>query len=154
MNSNKELHTDSGSTYKSFLIWFPNTKFSYNPFTSIRVATCTRPRDVNRKTSHVFTQWFQTRLFEIHIEGRTFTDNNANPLFWRVLLTYLHNFVPHTSVISHSRSALTHDNSYGQPYTANQVLHNTLGLQSFQIVRLPKGPNIPYCSSLFKEIFK
>jgi len=35
MNGNKEAHTDGGSTYKSFLIRFPNTKFSYNPFTSI-----------------------------------------------------------------------------------------------------------------------
>jgi len=65
--------TDGGSTYKSILIRFPNTKFSYNPFTSIRVATYTRPRDVNRKTTYVFTQWFQIRLFDIHIEAPTFT---------------------------------------------------------------------------------
>jgi hypothetical protein len=90
MNSNKEVHTDGGSTYKSFLIRFPNTKFVYNPFTSIRVATCTRPTDVNRKTSYVFTQWFQIRLFDIHIEAPTFTSNHTNPLFWRVLLTDLH----------------------------------------------------------------
>jgi len=33
MNSNKEVHTDGGSIYKSFILRFPNTKFSYNPFT-------------------------------------------------------------------------------------------------------------------------
>jgi len=152
MNSNKEVHTDGGSTYKSFLIRFPNTKFVYNPFTSIRAATCTRPTDVNRKTSYVFTQWFQIRLFDIHNESPTFTGNHTNPLFWRVLLTDLHSFLTHTSVIRYSRTALTHEKSYRQPYTAQQVLHSTLGLHSFQIVRLPKGPNIPYSSRLIKEI--
>jgi len=152
MNSNKEVRTDGGSTYKSFLTRFPNTKFSYNPFTSIRVATCTRPSDVNRKTRHVFTQWLQIRLFYTNIKKPTFTGNHANPLFWRVLLIDLHNFVTYTSVNRHSRTALTHENSYRQPYKAQQVLHSTLGLHSFQMVRLPKGPNIPYSSSLLKEI--
>jgi len=99
-----------------------------------------------------YTQWLQIRLFDIHIQAPTFTGNHTNPLFWRVLLTDLHNFGTHTSVTRHSRTALTHENSYRQPYTSQQVLHSTLGLHSFQIVRLPKGPNIPYSSSLLKEI--
>jgi hypothetical protein len=105
VNNNKEVHRDGGSTYKSFLIRFPNTNFSYNPFTSIRVATFTRPRGVNRKTSYMFTQWFQIRLFDIHIEAPTFTGNHTNPVLWRVLLTDLHNFVTHTHTHTHARQS-------------------------------------------------